>query len=233
MKRHHMKGQPASHGVTKTHRKMGATGGGQDPGRIWPGKKMPGRMGGKRVTTQSLKVYMSVPDKCPWVLKYNSLFNPRGRLPGIYIAYEATTLTPRNLLHECLPGSRCLPGILQYIHYDRVILLITEWNSGVMVIMSCLVGDMKLTWRCAVQECTVQCTCINITVFSCTHTCTLLYIHVCTCMQQAQLSTWIMARQPIWCSVDAMNVIGQNIGGWMLKNFIISVKIILVYPECM
>ena len=57
MKRHNMKGQPASHGVTKTHRKMGATGGGQDPGRIWPGKKMPGRMGGKRVTTQSLKVY--------------------------------------------------------------------------------------------------------------------------------------------------------------------------------
>ena len=56
MKRHNMKGQPASHGVTKTHRKMGATGGGQDPGRIWPGKKMPGRMGGKRVTTQSLKV---------------------------------------------------------------------------------------------------------------------------------------------------------------------------------
>ena len=28
MKRHHMKGQPASHGVTKTHRKMGASGGG-------------------------------------------------------------------------------------------------------------------------------------------------------------------------------------------------------------
>jgi len=29
MKRHGMKGQPASHGVSKTHRKMGATGGGQ------------------------------------------------------------------------------------------------------------------------------------------------------------------------------------------------------------
>ena len=28
MKRHGMKGQPRSHGVTKTHRKMGATGGG-------------------------------------------------------------------------------------------------------------------------------------------------------------------------------------------------------------
>ena len=29
MKRHKMKGQRASHGVTKTHRKMGATGGGK------------------------------------------------------------------------------------------------------------------------------------------------------------------------------------------------------------
>jgi large subunit ribosomal protein L3 len=56
MKRHGMKGQPASHGQTKTHRKMGATGGAQDPGRIWPGKRMPGRMGGKRVTTPSLQV---------------------------------------------------------------------------------------------------------------------------------------------------------------------------------
>ena len=28
MKRHGMKGQPKSHGQTKTHRKMGATGGG-------------------------------------------------------------------------------------------------------------------------------------------------------------------------------------------------------------
>ena len=56
MKRHGMKGQPASHGVTKTHRKMGATGGGGDPGRIWPGKRMPGRMGGVRRTIQNLKV---------------------------------------------------------------------------------------------------------------------------------------------------------------------------------
>ena len=28
----------------------------QDPGRIWPGKKMAGRMGGKRTTTQNLHV---------------------------------------------------------------------------------------------------------------------------------------------------------------------------------
>ncbi|XP_022108751.1 39S ribosomal protein L3, mitochondrial-like [Acanthaster planci] len=56
MKRWGMKGQPASHGVTKTHRKMGATGGGGTPGRIWPGKKMPGHMGNKMRWTLGLKV---------------------------------------------------------------------------------------------------------------------------------------------------------------------------------
>ncbi len=64
MKRHGMSGMPASHGVTKAHRKMGATGGGQDPGRIWPGKKMPGRMGGKRATQQCLKVTLVLEWAC-------------------------------------------------------------------------------------------------------------------------------------------------------------------------
>ena len=29
----------------------------QDAGRVFKGKKMPGRMGGKRITTQNVKVY--------------------------------------------------------------------------------------------------------------------------------------------------------------------------------
>jgi len=37
----------------------------QDPGRIWPGKKMPGRMGGKRVTVPSLKVLQTVSLRSP------------------------------------------------------------------------------------------------------------------------------------------------------------------------
>jgi len=57
MKRWGMKGQPASHGQTKTHRKMGATGGGTDPGRIFPGKRMAGHVGGKWRSTQPLKVF--------------------------------------------------------------------------------------------------------------------------------------------------------------------------------
>ena len=38
----------------------------KDPGRVWPGKRMAGRMGGVRVTTQSLKVNL-IPWLLPWL----------------------------------------------------------------------------------------------------------------------------------------------------------------------
>lgn len=48
-------------GGRKTHggralRGPGAIGAGSDPGRIWPGKKMAGRMGGEKVTAENLEV---------------------------------------------------------------------------------------------------------------------------------------------------------------------------------
>ncbi|KAL6715084.1 hypothetical protein ACLMJK_007345 [Lecanora helva] len=57
MKRHGFKGQPASHGVSLTHRAMGSAGQSQGGGsRVLPGKRMPGRMGGHQVTTQNVRV---------------------------------------------------------------------------------------------------------------------------------------------------------------------------------
>jgi len=56
MKRHGFKGMPASHGTSKSHRAIGSTGMCQDPGRVFKGKKMPGRMGGVRVTKQNLRI---------------------------------------------------------------------------------------------------------------------------------------------------------------------------------
>jgi len=56
MKRWNFKGLRASHGVSVSHRSIGSTGGHQDPGRIWPGKKMAGRMGGEITTSQNLRV---------------------------------------------------------------------------------------------------------------------------------------------------------------------------------
>ena len=57
MKRWGFGGQPASHGVSLTHRSMGSAGQSQGGGsRVYPGKKMAGRMGGQQVTTQNVKV---------------------------------------------------------------------------------------------------------------------------------------------------------------------------------
>ena len=56
MKRHGFKGQPASHGAHKVHRKPGSVGQCATPSRVFQGKRMPGRMGAEKVTTLNLRV---------------------------------------------------------------------------------------------------------------------------------------------------------------------------------
>lgn len=56
MKRWNFNGGPASHGAHKIHRKPGSIGQMQDPGRVFKGKKMSGRMGGRQTTQQNLEV---------------------------------------------------------------------------------------------------------------------------------------------------------------------------------
>jgi large subunit ribosomal protein L3 len=54
-KRHGFSRGPMSHG-SKNHREPGSTGAGTTPGRIYPGKRMAGRYGGKQITTRGLTV---------------------------------------------------------------------------------------------------------------------------------------------------------------------------------
>jgi len=54
-KRHGFSRGPMSHG-SKNHRQPGSTGAGTTPGRIYPGKRMAGRYGGKKITTKGLMV---------------------------------------------------------------------------------------------------------------------------------------------------------------------------------
>jgi len=56
MKRWGFHGGPRTHGQSDRARAPGSIGAGTDPGRVIPGKKMPGRMGGKRVTVPGLKI---------------------------------------------------------------------------------------------------------------------------------------------------------------------------------
>ena len=56
MKRHGFAGQGAGHGNQASHRRVGGIGACATPGRVFKGKRMAGRMGQERVTTQNLKI---------------------------------------------------------------------------------------------------------------------------------------------------------------------------------
>lgn len=56
VKRHNFKMQDATHGNSLSHRALGSTGQCQNPGRVFKGKKMPGRMGGVQVTQENLEI---------------------------------------------------------------------------------------------------------------------------------------------------------------------------------
>jgi large subunit ribosomal protein L3 len=55
IKRHGMSRGRETHG-NRSHRRTGSIGQSATPSRVWPGKKMPGRMGGTRVTVKDLPV---------------------------------------------------------------------------------------------------------------------------------------------------------------------------------
>ncbi len=54
-KRHGFSRGPMSHG-SKNHREPGSIGAGTTPGRVYPGKRMAGRYGGKQITTKGLVI---------------------------------------------------------------------------------------------------------------------------------------------------------------------------------
>ncbi|MDF1485876.1 50S ribosomal protein L3 [Ramlibacter sp. H39-3-26] len=56
IKRHHFSSQRASHGNSRSHNVPGSISMAQDPGRVFPGKKMSGHLGDVTVTTQNLDV---------------------------------------------------------------------------------------------------------------------------------------------------------------------------------
>jgi len=56
IKRHHFKSGRASHGNSKSHNVPGSIGMAQDPGRVFPGKRMTGHLGDVQRTVQNLKI---------------------------------------------------------------------------------------------------------------------------------------------------------------------------------
>jgi len=56
IKRYHFSSNRASHGNSLSTNKPGSTGQAQDPGRVFPGKRMAGQLGAARRTTQNLEI---------------------------------------------------------------------------------------------------------------------------------------------------------------------------------
>jgi large subunit ribosomal protein L3 len=56
IKRHNFKSQRASHGNSRSHNVPGSISMAQDPGRVFPGKKMSGHRGDETTTTQNLDI---------------------------------------------------------------------------------------------------------------------------------------------------------------------------------
>jgi large subunit ribosomal protein L3 len=56
IKRHNFGSNRASHGNSRSHNVPGSIGMAQDPGRVFPGKRMPGHLGTVKVTVQNLQV---------------------------------------------------------------------------------------------------------------------------------------------------------------------------------
>ncbi len=56
IKRHHFSSNRASHGNSRSHNTPGSIGMAQDPGRVFPGKRMAGQHGNVKRTVQTLKV---------------------------------------------------------------------------------------------------------------------------------------------------------------------------------
>ncbi|MDM7952312.1 MAG: 50S ribosomal protein L3 [Cyanobium sp. CZS 25K] len=72
-KRHGFSRGPMSHG-SKNHREPGSIGAGTTPGRVYPGKRMAGRYGGKQITTRGLTILKVDADRNLLVVK--------GSVPG-------------------------------------------------------------------------------------------------------------------------------------------------------
>lgn len=72
-KRHGFARGPMSHG-SKNHRLPGSTGAGTTPGRVYPGKRMAGQLGNKRVTLRKLSIVRVETDR--------NLLLIKGSLPG-------------------------------------------------------------------------------------------------------------------------------------------------------
>jgi large subunit ribosomal protein L3 len=116
MKRHGFKGLRATHGVSISHRSHGSTGQHQDPGRVFPGKKMAGRMGGKSSTAQSLL--------CLRVDNELNLVYLKGSVPG----FAGTFVRLQDAIRKRAGGPKDRYGVASLPFPAATEEAVKEWN---------------------------------------------------------------------------------------------------------
>jgi large subunit ribosomal protein L3 len=89
VKRYNFRGGPRTHGQSDRERAPGSLGAGTSPGKVWKGKRMPGRMGNDRKTVQRLRVVRVDGDR--------HLLLIRGSVPGAKngLVYVRRTVKPK------------------------------------------------------------------------------------------------------------------------------------------
>ena len=92
-KRHNFRRGPMAHG-SKNHRAPGSTGAGTTPGRIYPGKRMAGRMGTAQVTIRKLTVIRVDAERGLLLIK--------GAVPGK--PGSLLNITPANVVGQPMTG---------------------------------------------------------------------------------------------------------------------------------
>lgn len=74
IKRHNFKGSPGSHGTHEYFRHPGSIGTNMTPGRVLPGRKMPGQLGNKITSVLNQKIIRVIPEE--------NVILVRGGIPG-------------------------------------------------------------------------------------------------------------------------------------------------------
>lgn len=101
MKRWNFSGLRASHGVSIAHRSGGSTGQCQDPGKVAKGKKMPGQMGAKQITSQNMKIIFVDQEK--------KLIGVKGAVPG----HKDNYVLIKDAIKKVLPKDAPRPTLVQ------------------------------------------------------------------------------------------------------------------------
>ena len=92
MKRHNFSGNRATHGVSISHRSHGSTGQCQDPGKVFKGKKMAGRLGNVKKTMQNLQILQTNHD--------DGLIVVKGSVPGPKGVYVSVRDSVKNKVED-------------------------------------------------------------------------------------------------------------------------------------